>query len=351
MNFHLQTELEKLLQKPDFTEDWLAEKVADALARHDQNTHVQHAVKTMDELLNEGFERIENNVYANQLIKTGFQALDEALGGLVLGEFCVIGGRPGMGKTLLMTHMALQISTLHPVMFFSFDLSSTSLSARIISSLSAIPLESLLHGKLSSEEQNRLAQARKALGKHKLFINHTAMTSATKFVELCEEHIAQHGVKVIFIDYLQMMRFSHTKRQLREQDLANICRILKQLAQKHNVVVVTTSQLSRAVETRGGDRRPQLSDLRESGAIEQDADKVIFIYRPAYYGILQDEYGRNSEQEMELLVVKNRIGKQGTVKLQTDAELTGFLNSEPLNDNFLDGIKSHWLGLDKYDID
>jgi replicative DNA helicase len=142
----------------------------------------------------------------------------------------------------------------------------------------------------------------------------------------CQQHIDAHGVKIIMVDYLQMMSASK-HRNSRELEISYVSRELKNIAKDLNVCLIATSQLSRAVESRGGayhSKHPQLSDLRESGAIEQDADKVIFVYRPAYYGITHDENGNDIQSLTELILAKNRNGKLGEVKLQHNENFTNY---------------------------
>ena len=152
----------------------------------------------------------------------------------------------------------------------------------------------------------------------------------------CQQHIDAHGVKIIMVDYLQMMSASK-HRNSRELEISYVSRELKNIAKDLNVCLIATSQLSRAVESRGGaylSKHPQLSDLRESGAIEQDADKVIFIYRPAYYLITHDENGNDIESLTELILAKNRNGKLGTVKLQHDKNFTNYTTFKEFKNEF-----------------
>jgi len=254
-------------------------------------------------------------------------------GGFGLGEFIVIGGRPAMGKTQLLVNLSLNISQIIPVLYFTFDLSEFLLTSRFISSVSGIPASKILQHDLTNEEKNKLSLVDSQLSKHKLFINDSYNNSLTAFKAHCQKQIEENGVKVIFVDYLQMMS-SNKYRNSRELEISYISRELKNITKDFNVCVIATSQLSRAVESRGGSKYPHLSDLRESGAIEQDADKVIFIYRPEYYGFECDEEGNNSAGLTEIILAKNRNGSLGNIKLLRDNYFTNFRSFDTCKNDF-----------------
>ena len=161
-----------------------------------------------------------------------------------------------------------------------------------------------------------------------LFIYERNTNGMSGFKEMCRKHVKEKGVKVIFVDYLQLLN-STRYRNNRELEIGYISRELKNIARELTICVVATSQLSRSVEQRGGERKPILSDLRESGSIEQDADKVIFLYRPTYYGIVLDEDGNSTQYLMELILAKNRNGPLTTIRLRHDPQFTSFVPFDP----------------------
>jgi replicative DNA helicase len=228
-----------------------------------------------------------------------------------------------MGKTQLLVSITLNISKNNPVLFFSYDLSDHLLTNRFISSLSGISLNNQLNFPLSDEHKEKLTAVSTDFSKHKIFVNEGYHNSITAFKAHCKQMIEKNGIKVIVIDYLQMMS-SNKYRHNRELEISYISRELKNIAKEFNVCVIVSSQLSRAVESRGSSKYPQLSDLRESGSIEQDADKVIFIYRPEYYGHEIDEDGNDTSGVVELILAKNRNGTLGEIKLFRNSEFNGF---------------------------
>lgn len=267
------------------------------------------------------------------VVKTGFAEFDHNFSGLGLGELVVIGGRPGMGKTQLVINLALNISTTSPLLYFSLDLSSFALSSRFLASLSSINIQKIIQNKLNDEEKDNLNDAVKKLEDYKIFVNDSSNYSIQAFKEHCKKHIEENGVKVIIIDYLQLI--SPLKfRNNREVEISIITRELKNIAKEFNVCVIVSSQLSRAVESRGGNKRPMLSDLRESGSIENDADMVIFIYRPEYYGILEDADGNSTLRITELIVAKNRNGEIGTTVIKMDGNRSNFRDFDTYKNEF-----------------
>ena len=200
-----------------------------------------------------------------------------------------------MGKTAFVLSMArnIAVDAKAAVAIFSLEMSSVQLITRLISSETGLSSEKLRKGKLEDYEWQQLHAKIKKIEKAPLFIDDTPALSVFDLRAKCRRLVAQHNVKVIIIDYLQLMTAGGDNKGNREQEISTISRSLKSIAKELNVPVIALSQLSRAVETRGGSKRPLLSDLRESGAIEQDADIVSFIFRPEYYGLTEwdDEDG------------------------------------------------------------
>ena len=261
-------------------------------------------------------------------VPTGFTALDRVTSGFQKTELVIIAARPGMGKTALILSACRNAAVDHgqAVAFFSLEMSSIQLVNRLISAEAELESDKLRKGNLAPHEWAQLHAKIGKLTNAPIFIDDTPALSILELRAKARRLKAQHDVQMIVIDYLQLMSGDSGGKGSgnREQEIANISRSLKQLAKELNVPVVALSQLSRAVETRGGDKKPQLSDLRESGSIEQDADMVMFIYRPEYYGITQDEAGNSVTGMGELIIAKNRAGSLDTVQLRFIGKYTKY---------------------------
>lgn len=226
----------------------------------------------------------------------------------------------------------------HPVAIFSLEMSSVQLVNRLISAEAELESEKIKRGTLADYEWEQLVHKTNKLTEAPIFIDDTPALSIREFRSKCRRLKAHHNVKLIIVDYLQLMSgdsSKHSNHGNREQEIASISRAMKNIAKELNVPVIALSQLSRAVETRGGDKRPQLSDLRESGSIEQDADMVIFLYRPEYYNLSEDEMGQPTQGTGEVIIAKHRNGSLDTVKLRFIGKYTKFTNLE--DDRFLSG--------------
>lgn len=256
------------------------------------------------------------------MIRSGFTTFDEKINGFKKGELVVLGGRPGMGKTSFLLQIALNITRENKKgLFFSLDLAKDLLSTRFLAFESDIEVNRIYGRDLQDHQLSQLQVAALKLESTQLYID-DSMCSILDIRSKCEKQKDNQGLDIVFVDYLQLISGSNRRFSNRESEVAFVCRGLKQIAKDFNVCVVVTSQLSRAVETRGGDRRPMLSDLRESGAIEQDADKVMFVYRPDYYDITVDENGESLVGLMELIVAKNRNGLVCTELFSVNPSLT-----------------------------
>lgn len=229
-----------------------------------------------------------------------------------------------------------------PVAVFSLEMSATQLMLRLLSSEAEIESDKLRKGKLEEHEWQQLHHRIDRLSNAPIFIDDTPALSILELRAKCRRLKAQHDIQLIVIDYLQLMSGDSSTKGNREQEIASISRALKNLAKELNVPVIALSQLSRAVETRGGDKRPMLSDLRESGSIEQDADMVMFLYRPEYYKITQDDDGNPTEGVGEVIIAKNRAGMVDTVRLRFIGKFTRFCD--------LDGFYNPLQGFKKYEL-
>ena len=265
-------------------------------------------------------------------IATGFTRLDELTSGWQPSDLVIIAARPGMGKTAFVMSMAknMAIDFDTPVAIFSLEMSSVQLITRMISSETGISSGKLRKGNLEPHEWEQLNVKVKNLSKAPIFIDDTPSLSIFDLRAKARRLASQHGIKVIIIDYLQLMTAGAAQKGggNREQEISTISRNLKALAKELGIPVIALSQLSRAVETRGGSKRPLLSDLRESGAIEQDADIVSFIYRPEYYGNTEwdDEERTPCEGQAEFIVAKHRNGGLDNIKLKFTGHLAQFSN-------------------------
>ena len=262
-------------------------------------------------------------------VTSGFEKLDLLTSGWQPSDLIIIAARPGMGKTALTLSMARNMSVTKqtPVAFFSLEMSSVQLITRLISSETGLSSEKLRTGKLADHEWKQLNVKIGDLEKAPLFIDDTPALSIFDLRAKARRLASQHDIKLIIVDYLQLMTAgTSSKAGNREQEISTISRNLKSLAKELDIPVIALSQLSRAVETRGGTKRPQLSDLRESGAIEQDADIVSFIYRPEYYGIEEwdDEEHSSSIGQAELIIAKHRNGGLNNIRMKFIGNLGKF---------------------------
>ncbi|UOE37905.1 replicative DNA helicase [Chryseobacterium oryzae] len=256
-------------------------------------------------------------------VPSGFRDIDKETGGWQNSDLIIIAARPAMGKTAFLLSMARNIAVGHkiPMALFSLEMASVQLITRMIASETRISSEKLRKGTLDDEEWQRLFSNVSELENAPLYIDETPSLSIFDFRAKCRRLVMQHGVRLIMVDYLQLMTAGGGGKGAgnREQEISMISRSLKAIAKELNVPVIALSQLSRSVETRPG-KRPQLSDLRESGAIEQDADIVSFIFRPEYYKIAvwdNDEEGQetSTENQAELIIAKHRNGATADVRL------------------------------------
>ncbi|MEX0679909.1 MAG: replicative DNA helicase [Balneolales bacterium] len=253
-------------------------------------------------------------------VPTGLD-IDKITAGWQKGDLIIIAARPSMGKTAF-TLTAARNAALNPdpdkrssVAVFSLEMSDQALVQRLLTMEGRVDAQKARTGKLNDNEFKKLIDGAGRLHAASIFIDDTPSISIMEMRSKCRRLKNEHDIGLIIVDYLQLMAGLQNDRQNREQEIAGISRGLKALAKELNVPVIALSQLSRAVEQRGGDKRPQLSDLRESGSIEQDADVVCFLYRPEYYKITTDEQGNSTEGIAELIVGKQRNGPIGTVSL------------------------------------
>ncbi|MFM9908720.1 MAG: replicative DNA helicase [Chitinophagaceae bacterium] len=303
------------------------------------NNHLRKNFDSIDTVLVKTVQRIEDMRHRNEDITgvpTGFASLDRVTYGWQNTDLIILAARPSVGKTAFALNLARN-ACLHPtkstpIAFFSLEMSAGQLVQRILSAESEIWLEKIARGKLEEHEMKQLyAKGIQKLAKAPMFIDDTAALNIFELRAKCRRLKNKHNIGMIIIDYLQLMSGSNDRNSNREQEISKISRDLKGLAKELQVPIIALSQLSREVEKRGakdGNKIPQLSDLRESGAIEQDADMVMFLYRPEYYDITANEFGESNKGETHVRIAKHRNGTLETVKLRALLHIQKFTEWE-----------------------
>ena len=292
--------------------------------------------RKMDDIVRESLEALEklrDKTDGLTGIPSGFTALDRMTSGWQPSDLVIIAARPAMGKTAFVLSCARNAAVQFgkPVVVFSLEMSSVQLVNRLISGEAEIEQEKLRKGNLAEWEWQQLHSKIGNLTEAPLFIDDTPALNIFEFRAKCRRLKAQYDIQMIIIDYLQLM---HGKGEgkgggNREQEIGSISRALKSVAKELSVPVLALSQLSRAVESRpGSSKKPMLSDLRESGSIEQDADMVLFLFRPEYYGLTEDEEGRSTAGVGEVIIAKHRNGETGTVPLRFIGKFVKFADLE-----------------------
>ncbi len=300
----------------------------------DMQSIVREAIKEIEALKDH-----ENGLSG---VPSGFTDLDRMTSGWQKANLIILAARPSMGKTAFALTMARNIAVdfKKAIAFFSLEMSAVELVMRLISSESQLSADKLKKGTLAAHEWAQLNTKVSSLVDAPLYIDDTPALTIFELRAKCRRLKQKHDIQMIFIDYLQLMQGSSESKGNREQEISTISRQLKALAKELRIPILALSQLSRAVETRGGSKKPILSDLRESGAIEQDADIVMFIYRPEYYKIDQDEKG-DTRGMADIIIAKHRNGPVDEVRLRfinqfakfTDAESNDFETPDFLTPN------------------
>lgn len=297
-----------------------------------KNDGMKRSYQEISNIINLAIEQIEANVLKKDGltgVPSGLKTLDNITAGWQKSDLVILAARPGMGKTALALTMLRNAAVdFHkPVAIFSLEMSATQLVTRLIASESGISSEKLKKGQLEDHEWAQLHTKIQKLSKAKIFIDDTPSLPVFELKAKCRRLHSKHNIELIVIDYLQLMRGedSGNKNGNREQEISYISRSLKGLAKELNVPIIALAQLSRDVEKRAGDKKPQLSDLRESGSIEQDADMVAFIWRPDYYKMSVEGYD-NQQDMAEIMVAKHRNGPVGEAKVRYINTLARFDN-------------------------
>lgn len=301
---------EACYEQPDNVADVVegAEKRIFSLAEHKLKSGVEHIGVLMHETI-DMLEKLYQRSDQLSGVNTGFKDLNDITNGLQRSDLIIVAGRPAMGKTAFSLNIAMNASYLdkHSVAFFSLEMSSHQLAQRLLSAQAGVDSGKLRAGRFTMEEWQKLSAAAGTLNDMKFFIDDTPAINPLELRAKCRRLKREHGLDLIFVDYLQLM--GSTKGDNREQQISDISRSLKALAKELDVPIIALSQLNRSVEQRQ-DKRPLVSDLRESGAIEQDADIIVFLYRDEVYNQNTPEPG-----VAEVIIAKHRNGPTGTVKL------------------------------------
>lgn len=270
-------------------------------------------------------------------VPSGFRKLDDITAGWQPSDLVIIAGRPAMGKTSFALSIAKNVAIDYrkPIAFFSLEMNNVQLVNRLISNVCSIPGNKILNGQLTPDEWERFDSNIRKMQGAPIYVDDTPGLSIFELRTKARRLVREHGIELLMIDYLQLMNANGMRFNSRQEEVSTISRSLKGLAKELNIPVLALSQLSRAVEQRDGPegKRPQLSDLRESGAIEQDADMVLFVHRPEYYHILQDEKGNDLHGMAQIIIAKHRKGATGDVLLNFRGEYTRFSNPEDIDFN------------------
>lgn len=271
-------------------------------------TQIDPIVKQAHELLLKAANNQESGGLTG--ISTGFTQLDKITAGWQPSDLVIIAGRPAMGKTSFALSLAknIAIDNRVPVAFFSLEMNNVQLVNRLLSNVCSISGSKILSGQLDPSDWERFDNNLRKMDGAPIYVDDTPGLSVFELRTKARRLVREHGIKVLMVDYLQLMNANGMRFNSRQEEVSTISRSLKGLAKELNIPVLALSQLNRTVEQRDGieGKRPQLSDLRESGAIEQDADLVLFVHRPEYYRIFQDEKGNDLHGKAQIIIAKHR---------------------------------------------
>ncbi len=316
----------------------LDEAETNFLAINDTNFNsAEKSMSTLSEMLIKEIDEAQQSDSNTIGLPSGFDELDNITGGFQPGQLIILAARPAMGKTAFALNIARNMAMKFnkSVAVFSLEMTAVELGMRLVSSEAEVEGQRLKRGdQISTQELERVKEKVRELGNCKMYIDDNPGLNIMELKAKCKRLKKAHNIEMVFIDYLQLMSGSDTRNSNREQEISYISRQLKGLAKELGIPVLALSQLSRAVEQRGGSKEPMLSDLRESGAIEQDADIVMFIYRPEYYGELED--GNGSTQGVAYInVAKNRSGSVSKARLGFAARFVKFYNIGIVKNNVI----------------
>jgi replicative DNA helicase len=284
---------------------------------------VSKSIMQIDGLINREDGLLEDSV------PSGYLELDKLTSGWKATDLIIVAARPSMGKTAFVLNLARNaaVDFNMPIAIFSLEMGAVQLAKRLISLECEIDAQKVANGKMSDNEYAILRDKVEKLSQAPIYINDQPAINIYELRAQCRRLQNAHGIKMVIIDYLQLMSGGGDKGMNREQEISSISRSLKGLAKELNIPVIALSQLNRSVETRGGEKKPQLSDLRESGSIEQDADMVMFLYRPEYYNLNEGQDGASLKGVAELIIAKHRNGPTGSVNLRFNKNFGRFYDA------------------------
>lgn len=311
------------------TPELLQQAEAELFAVSDQS--LKQDLSSLESILTDSFDRLEElhrNKGALRGIRTGYRDLDNMTAGLQRSDLIILAARPAMGKTTLVTNLAYNVATIakQPVLFFSLEMSKEQLVDRMLADASGVDAWNIRTGNLSDDDFSKLSEAMGEMAEAPIYIDDTPGVSVLEMRTKARRIAHEQPLGLIIVDYLQLMQASGRTDGNRVQEVSEISRGLKLIARELNVPVIALSQLSRSVESREV-KKPQLSDLRESGSIEQDADIVMFIYREAYYNPETDR-----KNVTDLIIAKHRNGPTGNVELYFHPERLRFMSLDRKHD-------------------
>ena len=319
-----QNSLISIIQSKQLSTNQKVNKLYAELEKLGNNTLLSKPISIFESIENE--ELIFNSgCGTDKQINLNEVHFESKLGSINKKELIVIAGRPAMGKTQFLIHLANSIAENHSVMYYSLDLNISDLSLRFLANESGVSYN-------QNKERSSIFKVKNNFKNKKIHLVDSPVNSLFQFKQYLKNQIIKLNIEVVFIDYLQLL--SDKNYRIREQEISSIMKNLKSLAKELNVCFILASQLSRSVELRGGDKRPILSDLRESGSIEEFSDKVLFIYRPEYYQLTIDEHGESTLNKGELIVAKNNTGMTQIINIERDAKFTRFYIKDNLSWDF-----------------
>jgi len=306
-----------------------SEKLIFDISQTQDKSSLSHIKEAITQVMDK-FEVIQKDGGGTKGIPTGFHGLDKIMNGLQRSDLILLAARPGFGKTSFAMNIVNNTAIMAgaKAAIFSLEMPKVQLAQRSLCSVAYVSMERALKGDLNTEEWQALWAANEKLSKANIYVDDSSLNTPVDILSKCRRLKAEHGLDVVMIDYLQLMNAGGKNKDNRQQEISEISRSLKILARELDVPVIVLSQLSRAVEQRK-DHRPVLSDLRESGAIEQDADIVMFIHRPDMYNDMPEEVERaaGGGVMVELVIAKHRNGSLGSVPLKWVGETTTFFNT------------------------
>lgn len=307
-----------------------AEKRLFSISNEGAKRQAESPAPIMSRLIN----RLESAKGSNGLtgVPSGFTTLDRRTGGWRDSDLIGLAARPSMGKTGLAVNFMVEAAKMgYPVGFFSLEMSSSQLMTRVLAAEAGIDSKKMMRGQLEDYEWQQLHSCMERVSALPFYIDETPAISIVEARSKCIKMKMQYGIRLFIFDYLQLMVGEKGRNDTREREVASISAALKAIAKELNVPIIALSQLSRASEQRGGSKRPMLSDLRDSGAVEQDLDICMFIHRPEYYGVMEDEDGNSTKGIAEIIFAKHRNGDVGMDELRFQKEQVLFSDKEDFN--------------------